>query len=564
MTRPKLSRKDLTDEWDERNRRSILETPASYSAWWRCAVAPDHKWKNTLEKRFSGQGCPFCQGRRASSTNNFADRFPDLAKEWHPTLNGTLTPRHVTRGSSKKTLWFCSQGHAYQQAPKRRAKGQRCGWCHGDRKDVVPAHRSLAKRNPDIACEWHPTKNTVSPPQVTHQSKQRVWWLCPIGHEYEAQVSMRTRKDGKATGCPRCAFKYGLGRPLHETHPDVAAQFHPTLNGELTVAHLTHGMARRVWWKCPAGLDHEWVTPVFNRTMAGSGGKGSGCPACASPPALVSVTNCLATRFPDVAAEWHPTKNGSLTPNKVTGAANRKVWWRCRHDPSHEWRALISNRTGPRSGCNKCTTGSRSRTELVVAFELKAFLDFDIDDTVIEAGDYSYMVDIKIPKHELVVEYDGWRWHRERLEQDRAKSAEIERAGFTVLRLREKKGNSELPKIGPDDFVASPKHIKSAIVHVLRFVERRSGRALEGLNDYCQRPNLVNQVAAERYIRDLLALNPRRRKHLRAKPVRNHSTGEVFESGYTAARTLGLANLDKVGVAARTGWKCAGHYWAFV
>lgn len=37
----------------------------------------------------------------------------------------------------------------------------------------------------------------------------------------------------------------------------------------------------------------------------------------------------LAEAFPDIAAEWHPTKNGGLKPTDVTPGSERSVWWIC-------------------------------------------------------------------------------------------------------------------------------------------------------------------------------------------------------------------------------------------
>ena len=54
--------------------------------------------------------------------------------------------------------------------------------------------------------------------------------------------------------------------------PTVAAQWHPTLNGDLTPETIAAKSAKKVWWKCEHG--HEWQTQVFNRTT------GSGCPFC--------------------------------------------------------------------------------------------------------------------------------------------------------------------------------------------------------------------------------------------------------------------------------------------
>tara|TARA_B110000285_G_scaffold180449_1_gene203483 strand:+ start:85 stop:225 length:141 start_codon:yes stop_codon:yes gene_type:complete len=36
----------------------------------------------------------------------------------------------------------------------------------------------------------------------------------------------------------------------------------------------------------------------------------------------------LAEVNPELAEEWHPTKNGELTPFDVTKGSNKKVWWK--------------------------------------------------------------------------------------------------------------------------------------------------------------------------------------------------------------------------------------------
>ena len=56
--------------------------------------------------------------------------------------------------------------------------------------------------------------------------------------------------------------------------------------------------------------------------------------------------------YPELVAEWHPTKNGSLSPDDYLHGSNKKVWWQCKHD--HEWNASIVNRVRDR-GCPYCS-----------------------------------------------------------------------------------------------------------------------------------------------------------------------------------------------------------------
>ena len=117
--------------------------------------------------------------------------------------------------------------------------------------------------------------------------------------------------------------------PLSITHPALAAQWHPTKNGNLTPDQLVAGSNKKVWWICPKSFDHEWEAQLSKRTR-----RGDGCPFCGGKKP--SVTNSLAGRYPELAREWHPAKNGTLTPDKVVAGSHTKAWWLCSHDSEHD------------------------------------------------------------------------------------------------------------------------------------------------------------------------------------------------------------------------------------
>ena len=62
--------------------------------------------------------------------------------------------------------------------------------------------------------------------------------------------------------------------------------------------------------------------------------------------------NDLATHYPALAREWKQALNGSLTPQDVTPASHRKVWWQC--PAGHLWQARIYSRTHGAAGCPVC------------------------------------------------------------------------------------------------------------------------------------------------------------------------------------------------------------------
>jgi len=195
---------------------------------------------------------------------------------------------------------------------------------------------SLLAIYPELANEWHPTKNgKLTPDMVSKGSKKKVWWLCKRGHEWRAVIHSRTG----GVGCPYCSGKSVCAdNCLQKLNPMLAKQWHPTKNGSLTPEVVTMNSNKKVWWICEIG--HEYETKICHRAS------GSGCPYCAGQ--RVCKDNCLQTLNPNLAKQWHPTKNGILTPNEVMPYSNRKVWWVC--EKGHEWESRISHRSKG-SGC---------------------------------------------------------------------------------------------------------------------------------------------------------------------------------------------------------------------
>ena len=93
---------------------------------------------------------------------------------------------------------------------------------------------------------------------------------------------------------------------------------------------------------------------------------GIGCPICSEKKTVLS--NCFATTHPELAKEWHSTKNGDLTPFCVSGV-NPKYWWKCDKGDDHEWISRINDRKQG-NDCPFCTLTPHSKQELTITFEL--------------------------------------------------------------------------------------------------------------------------------------------------------------------------------------------------
>jgi hypothetical protein len=70
----------------------------------------------------------------------------------------------------------------------------------------------------------------------------------------------------------------------------------------------------------------------------------------------ISSNYNLGKLHPKLVSQWHPTKNGELTPFVVTPGSHDKVWWIC--ELGHEWKTVVKDRVRG-SGCPKCFNEKR-------------------------------------------------------------------------------------------------------------------------------------------------------------------------------------------------------------
>ena len=336
----------IAAEWSKSRNKDLQPNQVSKGftkkVWWECSNG--HEWQSTVNNRTNlGRGCPICTGQiRVEGVNDLTHSHPKLAREWHPTRNGALKPSQVGKGTIRPVWWQCELGHAWRASPNNRVNGGTgCPYCSGTK--VLPGFNDLATTHPDLCKEWHPNKNSGMEPNRLHPgSKEKAWWIGPqCGHVWQARV--RARVSG--SGCPVCVGQLVVRdeNDLSTTHPHLVKQWHPDNNCEITPESVTAGSDKKVWWVGPCG--HEWRASIGHRV------RGRGCPVCGNDT-IVAGVNDLATTHPDLAREWHPEKNGQLTPADVVAGASEKFWWhgKC----GHEWEANLSNRSRLGAGCPIC------------------------------------------------------------------------------------------------------------------------------------------------------------------------------------------------------------------
>ena len=213
-------------------------------------------------------------------TKKFLSENKELMKEWDWEANEGLNPNEITCGSHKKVWWKCSRcEHEWQTVVKDRSLSHHgCPAC--SRKILVVGKNDLLTIRPDIASQWHPTKNgDLKLENITYGYGKKVWWKCnKCGYEWQSTPNNRYRRQDNK--CPQCVKNRNyvnraciLGKnDLLTIYPDLAKEWHSIKNKELKPENVTVGSAKKVWWKCPHG--HEYRTSISSRT------RGTNCPIC--------------------------------------------------------------------------------------------------------------------------------------------------------------------------------------------------------------------------------------------------------------------------------------------
>ncbi len=227
------------------------------------------------------------------------------------------------------------------------------------------------------------------------------WWKCTLGHSYDMSINLRTGKQ--KCGCPYCSVSpkrvlKGFN-DLQTKHPELALEWHPNKNGELTSDRVMCGSSKKVWWNGKCG--HEFMQSIVYRVNDGN------CPYC-SHQKLLAGFNDLATTNAEIINEWDYDKNEFL-PSEICVGTHKKVWWKCPF--GHSYQSYPSNRCGPiHSGCPICDKENHtSFPEQALYYYVKNYFADAINSDRSAIG---MELDIYIPSLKIAIEYDGLNWHK--------------------------------------------------------------------------------------------------------------------------------------------------------
>lgn len=378
---------------------------------------------------------------------SLADANPEVASWWHQTKNGNITPKDVAPRSHKKVWWLYpyddpSTGKHFdfewEATVDSVSVSGRCPFLSGQA--VWIGFNDLQTKNPELASEWHTTKNgDLTPQNVTEHSNKNVWWILHYNDlktnkifNFEWQSTVANRTCGN--GCPYIngnAVWVGFN-DFATQYPDIAKEWHPTKNEHLVPQNFTSHSGQKVWWmlnyfdaKTNKTFCFEWQAAIRDRV------NGDGCPYLSGHKLFVGF-NDLATLNPKLASEWDFDKNDK-SPSEYLANSHANVWWKC--SMGHSWKAKICMRNGSKTGCPHCTKALRtSYPEITTYYYIhKCFPDAISGDR----ETFGFELDIYIPSIKTAIEYDGVAWHCDKAEKDSRKNKKCLDNGVKIIRIRE-------------------------------------------------------------------------------------------------------------------------------
>ncbi len=407
--------------------------------------------------------------------------------------------------------------------------------------------------HPELLVEWDYEANEAkgrTPETTTPRSSYKAAWVCrTCGKHFETTVNARS---ARGAGCPSCARKQRgktrqkppEGRSLGDLNPLVASNWHPELNGELTPFDVFHRSEIPRWWKCPEG--HVEQTPPKRRVKAAHPG---GCTVCGGR-SVEKGFNDLATTHPHIAEQWDSARNDAtgFDPTKVSAGSERTFWWVCK--VGHRREAPVKLRV-KNAGCPDCRIILTSRTEIEIRCELQAIgIPVEMEAKRWEIGGRRFQLDICVPDWNLIVEFDGRRWHGDSYLRDLRKTLHLESHGWTVIRMRD-----QLPLLTERDITVDAKKEKiPEMVHKLLLRLRDLNMATELFDEYLAGSDEWAQMEANR----------RSHVHRSDSLVSRHPqlASEFDLSGNQGLRPESL----HPGSSQRVQWRCqkCNHVWKAV
>lgn len=205
----------------------------------------------------------------------------------------------------------------------------------------------LAKTHPEAAARWMGNvreDERRTPEQFSVKARIECWWWC--GKEEHEWFAGRPGAHLYSFSCPGCRedrvreHDRIMNLPVAWVPELVAGWNDPRPYRRLKVEDLCGGVAGKNFGltysvRCPKGHKVDTVVRPFVLW---------GCPYCRGNETRAEPKDSIAQGDPELAALFHPSRNGDLTPANTPLNYRKPLWWKASHCCGHEWEEDLGTR----------------------------------------------------------------------------------------------------------------------------------------------------------------------------------------------------------------------------
>ncbi len=441
------NKKYLIEEWDYES-NDILPSQVTYGShkevFWICQNG--HKYKKQIHSRCQGTGCSICSGVNFQRRNLLFDDYPEFLDELDLTVNTYDDLKNITCSSQKKISWICKKNHKYIQSVVNKVKGKGCPICNN--KQVLQGFNDLVtwcKYNncTEILDDWDYELNDFLPEEVTYGSNKMCNFICHIcGYKWKTRINSRTSQK---TGCFKCSKRMSSSFPEQAIYYYLKKHFPDAINGD---RECLAGKELDIYIpSCKFAIEYDGQT--WHKDIKKDENKDLLCKekdinlyriredncklintsnssiyiykyqnwnqlnviiidilkelgiydtdidilrdeySIKEQYYIASLKDSLGNLYPNIAKEWHPIKNGNITPYNVLPDTHDLYYWLC-PKCGNTYKAMVKNRVRMKSGCPKCGKENASNKQKV---KVKNINTGEIFDSVSDAAK-KYNVDM--------------------------------------------------------------------------------------------------------------------------------------------------------------------------
>ena len=336
----------LLDEWDyEANTIEPTQVMggSQLKVSWICSTCGHHFDMAIADRTSRGSRCPTCGRNNAglakaapTQGHTLADEYPDIASEWHPDKNGDKTPYDFKPHSNKSVWWLCDYGHEWQASINNRTGVNRRG---------CPKCSEYTRTSyPEKAIYYYVSqvyKDALSDSVVELDDGSSISldiWIPSerVAIEYDGQFwhSNPKRDSAKDYQCfvngivlirvrePNCAIYNDIVSTIRIERDDTHGA--ESLNAAINSVFDVLGCKDIV--DVNTARDENAIRALMVENK---------------------IKNSFGENYPNAAKQWHPTKNGLLTPYMVSSHSSQQAWFIC--EKGHEYYTSVANRA---KGCS--------------------------------------------------------------------------------------------------------------------------------------------------------------------------------------------------------------------